>query len=32
VATSLSDLFKTHDHREGVKLFLAKRLAVFVGR
>ena len=32
VSTSLSELFKTEDHREGVKSFLEKRPAVYVGR
>ena len=30
--TSLSELFRTEDHREGVKSFLEKRPAVYVGR
>jgi enoyl-CoA hydratase/carnithine racemase len=32
VSTSLTELFKTEDHREGVKSFLEKRPAVYVGR
>ena len=32
VSTSLSELFRTEDHREGVKSFLEKRPAVYVGR
>ncbi|MCU1502764.1 MAG: Crotonase [Ilumatobacteraceae bacterium] len=32
VSTSLGELFKTEDHREGVKSFLEKRPAVYVGR
>src|SRR5207342_3640363 len=32
VSTSLSDLFRTDDHREGVKSFLEKRAPVYTGR
>ena len=32
VSTSLRELFQTEDHREGVKSFLEKRPAVYVGR
>ena len=32
VSTSLTELFQTEDHREGVKSFLEKRPAVYVGR
>ena len=32
VSMSLTELFKTEDHREGVKSFLEKRPAVYVGR
>jgi enoyl-CoA hydratase len=32
VATSLTELFRTEDHREGVRSFLEKRPAVYVGR
>src|SRR4051794_11330030 len=32
VSTSLGELFQTEDHREGVKSFLEKRPAVYVGR
>lgn len=32
VSTSLTGLFKTEDHREGVASFLEKRPAVYVGR
>ena len=31
VSTSLRELFQTEDHREGVKSFLEKRPAVYVG-
>src|SRR3954447_21350001 len=31
VSTSLSELFRTDDHREGVKSFLEKRAPVYVG-
>jgi enoyl-CoA hydratase len=32
VSTSLSELFRTDDHREGVKSFLEKRAPVYTGR
>jgi enoyl-CoA hydratase len=32
VSTSLGELFRTEDHREGVKSFLEKRTPVYVGR
>lgn len=32
VATSLAELFRTEDHREGVRAFLEKRPARYVGR
>ena len=32
VSRSLSELFRTDDHREGVRAFLEKRPAVYVGR
>lgn len=32
VAASLSELFRTEDHREGVRAFLEKRPAAYVGR
>ena len=32
VSKSLTELFKTEDHREGVKSFLEKRPATYVGR
>jgi enoyl-CoA hydratase len=32
VATSLSELFRTEDHKEGVRAFLEKRIPNYVGR
>jgi len=32
VGTTLGELFQTEDHREGVRAFLEKREAVYVGR